>query len=110
MVIALILGLIGAGVYTGAVVGLFSSVNLFFILLVVIPWASLALTSKWAGVGGLLLIVSLSLPFLGLASNVLEEHPGALGAAIVYWLNMPVIVVSGVLFILSWWKGRRRPS
>ena len=95
--LALILGLIGAGVWTLAMVGLFS-VNLLFILVVLIPWVGLALAWKRPFIGGVVLIVVGSVTAYALV--------GLRGGDILFLLAGLPFLVCGVLFILSWREGR----
>jgi len=93
----LFIGLVGVGVWTWAMVGLFK-MSLLLVFVVLIPWASLALTWKRSLVGGVLLIsASISWLFVGL--GYLEEQPGALGAAMLFWFSLLPIFISSVLFI-----------
>ena len=100
---AMIVGIVGVGVWTWAMVGLFK-VGLLLVFMVLIPWASLALTWKWSSVGGVLLIIAGFYPLfiLEYISEYLGVPRGALGLApIVLLPSYPLILLSSVLFIFS---------
>ena len=106
--VALILGLIGAGILTWMIVA-FSSRDLFFIVLVILPWAGLTIAWKWPSVSSALLIVTVILFFI---SVFIPVFPWAtnLGQAFTVLFLAPFIVitllVSGILFIFSWMDWR----
>ena len=104
---AFILGLIGAAFWTiGMVSGGYYATWWFVTALAIMPWVGLALTWKRSGVGGVVLITTLSLLFLGYTLGLLSEKPNAWELMPILY-GFPFIVASGVLFLLAWWKGRR---
>ena len=98
---ALIVGLVGVGAWTLAIVGLFK-MSLLIVFVVLIPWASLTLTWKWSSVGGVLLIIASSSPVILDLLRYPEEQSGEFMAAFLWlFLAWPLILVSSALFIVS---------
>ncbi len=98
---ALIVGIVGVGVWTWAMVGLFE-MSLLLVFVILIPWASLALTWKWSGVGGVFLIIAVFLPLFISELGYLEEQSDPWDAIVVFWfLAVPLILVSSALIIFS---------
>ena len=98
---SMIVGIVGVGVWTLAMVGLFK-MSLLLVFVVLIPWASLALTWKWSSVGGILLTIAGFSPLFIGELGYLKEQSGAFGAAFLLWFpSLPLILLSSVLFIFS---------
>ena len=97
---AMIVGIIGVGVWTWAMVALFK-VSLLLVFMVLIPWASLALIWKWSSVGGVLLIIAGFSPLFISELGFLEEQFEAFEAAILLFASLPLILLCSVCFIFS---------
>jgi len=97
---ALFIGVAGVVFWTLAMVGSIK-MNLLLVFLIIIPWASLALTWKRPSLGGVLLIIAGFLPLVFLALRYLDEQSGAIGAAMLMWFSWLLILISGILFITT---------
>ena len=106
----LIIGLVAAGLSLSFTIPL-STEEWFFVVLIPIPWAGVALAWKRPFIGGAVLIVSgLLMILLPLVFRNLSEELFVWGwLAVIFLVGQP-LVASGILLILSWKEGRRPPD